>query len=291
MTAGTTNFPASLDSHTSASPLGFGEVNNQAYTLSTASHTAAVTTITVASTSAFPSKGYLVIKREIVSYTGKTSTTFTGVTRGVGGTTAAAFGSGTLVEQVPVAANHNDLAAALVAVETKVGIGASTPIASSLLRGTAAGTSGWGVDGSGFGARKTTAQSINDTTFTAISFADSEYFDAVYSGDTAMHDLSTNPSRIYLRYAGLWLVVGCFGLNTTGCTTLARLYKNGTTSVPSMLWREDDAAGIGTNLLAVASFAAGDYVEIQAWHNKGVATNIGDYVGGTYVYVAYLGAI
>ena len=123
MTAGTTNFPGSLDSHTSASPLGFGEVNNQAYTLSTAAHTNSVTTITVASTSAFPSKGYLVIKREIVSYTGTTATTFTGVTRGVGGTTAAAFGSGTLVEQVPVAANHNDLAAALVAVETVLGAG------------------------------------------------------------------------------------------------------------------------------------------------------------------------
>ncbi len=121
MTAGTTNFPTSLDSHTSASPLGFGEVNNQAYTLSTAAHTNSVTTLTVASTSAFPSKGYLVIKREIISYTGKTATTFTGVTRGVGGTTAAAFGSGTLVEQVPVAANHNDLAAALVAVETAMG--------------------------------------------------------------------------------------------------------------------------------------------------------------------------
>ena len=115
--AGNTNFPTSLDSHTGASPLGFGEVNNQAYTLSTADHSNSATTITVASTSKFQSKGYLVIKREIVSYTGTTSTTFTGVTRGVGGTTAAAFLSGTLVEQVPVAANHNDLAAAIVAVE------------------------------------------------------------------------------------------------------------------------------------------------------------------------------
>lgn len=121
MTSGSTNFPASLDSHTSASPLGFGEVNNQAYTLSTAAHTNSVTTVTVASTSAFPSKGYLIVKREIISYTGTTSTTFTGCTRGVGGTTAAAFGSGTLVEQVPVAANHNDLAAGLVAVETAMG--------------------------------------------------------------------------------------------------------------------------------------------------------------------------
>lgn len=129
MTVGTTNFPGALDSHTSASPLGFGEVNNQAYTLSTAAHTNSVTTITVASTSAFPSKGYLVIKREIVSYTGKTSTTFTGVTRGVGGTTAAAFLVGTVVEHVVVAANHNDLAAALVAVESHLIVMPGDPIA------------------------------------------------------------------------------------------------------------------------------------------------------------------
>lgn len=119
--SGSSNFPGSLDSHTSASPLGFGEVTNQAYTLATAAHTNSVTTITVASTSVFPSKGYLIVKRELISYTGKTSTTFTGCTRGVGGTTAAAFLSGTLVEQVVTAANHNDLAAAIVAVETALG--------------------------------------------------------------------------------------------------------------------------------------------------------------------------
>lgn len=118
---GSTNFPSSLDSHTGASPLGFGEVNNQAYTKATASHTNSVTTITVASTALFPSKGFIVVKREIISYTGTTATTFTGCTRAVGGTTAAAFLSGTLVEQVVVAANHNDLAAAVVAVETAMG--------------------------------------------------------------------------------------------------------------------------------------------------------------------------
>lgn len=120
MTSGSTNFPGSLDSHTGASPLGMGEVNNQAYTQATASHTNSVTTITVASTALFPSKGFIVVKREIISYTGTTATTFTGCTRGVGGTTAAAFLAGTLVEQVVVAANHNDVAAGLVAVETEL---------------------------------------------------------------------------------------------------------------------------------------------------------------------------
>mgnify|MGYP000449784277 CR=1 FL=1 len=121
MTAGTTNFPGSLDSHTGASPLGFGEATNQANTLTTASHTNSVTTITVVSTAKFPSKGYIVVKREIISYTGTTATTFTGCTRGVGGTTADAYLTGTKVEHVVVAENHNDLAAGLVAVETQMG--------------------------------------------------------------------------------------------------------------------------------------------------------------------------
>jgi len=119
--AGSTNFPSSLDSHTGASPLGMGEVNNQAYTKATASHTNSVTTITVASTALFPAKGFIVVKRELISYTGTTATTFTGCTRGVGGTTADAYLTGTKVEQVVVAANHNDLAAGLVAVETAMG--------------------------------------------------------------------------------------------------------------------------------------------------------------------------
>ena len=64
--AGSTNFPSSLDSHTGASPLGIGEVNNQAYTKATASHTNSVTTITVASTSKFPSKGYILPQEFLV---------------------------------------------------------------------------------------------------------------------------------------------------------------------------------------------------------------------------------
>ena len=46
------------------------------------SHTDSVTTITVASTSGFDSSGTLFIGNEQVTYTGTTSTTFTGATRG-----------------------------------------------------------------------------------------------------------------------------------------------------------------------------------------------------------------
>ena len=55
----------------------------------TGDHTAVITTITAASTSSFQSQGRIIIDSEVISYTGKTSTTFTGCTRGEEETTAA----------------------------------------------------------------------------------------------------------------------------------------------------------------------------------------------------------
>jgi len=62
-------------------------------------HTDSVTTITVASTTGFDSAGTLRVGNETITYTGTTSTTFTGATRGASGTTAAAYASGVTVAQ------------------------------------------------------------------------------------------------------------------------------------------------------------------------------------------------
>jgi hypothetical protein len=50
--------------------------------------TASATSVTVDSSANFETAGYLLIGSEIIQYTGKTSTTFTGLTRGLFGTTA-----------------------------------------------------------------------------------------------------------------------------------------------------------------------------------------------------------
>lgn len=50
---------------------------------------ATVTSVTVDSTSGFPAQGRIIIDSEVMTYTGTTTTTFTGLTRGVEGTTAA----------------------------------------------------------------------------------------------------------------------------------------------------------------------------------------------------------
>ncbi len=56
----------------------------------TSNITDAATSITVDDTTGFDDNGFLRIENELIQYTGKTATTFTGLTRGVGGTTAAA---------------------------------------------------------------------------------------------------------------------------------------------------------------------------------------------------------
>tara|TARA_Y100000593_G_scaffold70064_2_gene128603 strand:- start:6236 stop:7177 length:942 start_codon:yes stop_codon:yes gene_type:complete len=69
-------------------------------TTTSTTHTDSVETITVASTSGFDSSGTLHIGNEEITYTAiGSSTTFTGCTRGAGGTTAASIASGVTVAQ------------------------------------------------------------------------------------------------------------------------------------------------------------------------------------------------
>ena len=58
-----------------------------------------MTTITVSSTTGFDSAGTIVVGNETITYTGTTSTTFTGCTRGASSTTAASIASGVTVAQ------------------------------------------------------------------------------------------------------------------------------------------------------------------------------------------------
>jgi hypothetical protein len=58
---------------------------------------AAVTTITVDSTTGFSATGTILIDSELITYTGRTGTTFTGCTRGVNGTVAASHSNNAVV--------------------------------------------------------------------------------------------------------------------------------------------------------------------------------------------------
>ena len=67
--------------------------------------TADQTTITVDSTEAFTTSGYLQIENETIKYTGKSATTFTGLTRGSEGSIKASHADGTPVNQSAYSSN------------------------------------------------------------------------------------------------------------------------------------------------------------------------------------------
>ena len=68
-----------------------GARDAQVFTRLAGDHSASATTITVESTAAFASSGALFLGRERITYSGKTSTTFTGCVRGTAGTDARRY--------------------------------------------------------------------------------------------------------------------------------------------------------------------------------------------------------
>lgn len=69
-------------------------------TLTTGITNVSTTPVVVGSTDSFPTAGWFLIENEIISYTGKTPTTFTGITRGVLGTTNVAHLAGVAISEV-----------------------------------------------------------------------------------------------------------------------------------------------------------------------------------------------
>ena len=81
------------------------------------------TPIQVASTAGFLSAGALIIGSELIKYTGKTATTFTGITRGAYGSTKASHTAGVYVaEAQPVPSSTTELVVSLTATDTANGI-------------------------------------------------------------------------------------------------------------------------------------------------------------------------
>jgi hypothetical protein len=74
-----------------------GYVSGTATTLLNGTINSSVTTVVVTSTTGFGTTGTILIGSELITYSGKTSTDFTGCTRGVNGTTAASHTTGVIV--------------------------------------------------------------------------------------------------------------------------------------------------------------------------------------------------
>ena len=83
----------------------YGAFQDTAYTTLNGGINNSVTTITVVSTAGFPTAGEIRIASEVITYTGITSTTFTGCTRGARGSANIAHSTGVAVTKIqsPVA--------------------------------------------------------------------------------------------------------------------------------------------------------------------------------------------
>jgi hypothetical protein len=96
-----------------------------ALTATSAALTATSASIPVTSTTGYsPSGGRMLIDSELINYTGTTATSFTGLTRGVNGTTAAAHASGVTVSQnVCVVSSVGTIGSAKRTIQAAIGAG------------------------------------------------------------------------------------------------------------------------------------------------------------------------
>ena len=105
-----------------------------ATTLTGAMTNVSTTPIQVVSTNLFESAGHLLIGSELIAYTGKTSTTFTGITRGVYGTTNTSHSIGDAVtEALGVASSTSSIAIPLDTTDASNGVSTDTTDASKVV--------------------------------------------------------------------------------------------------------------------------------------------------------------
>lgn len=125
MAVGVSGFPAAKDTLTEL----IRAVNNGQTTIGAGGAANSATTITVTSAADAPADGKAIIVDaadatifEIITFTGKTSTTLTGCTRGVESSGAKTWSAGALVYFDGISAlNHNVLASAIVAMQAAMG--------------------------------------------------------------------------------------------------------------------------------------------------------------------------
>jgi len=124
MAVGTSNFPTSLDT-----VVELIQAANNAQTTLNGALNASATTIAVISTASFAATGSFAVDNELISYTGKTATSFTGCVRGFDGTTAATHDSGATVSDVVTTRHHEVVVDAILAIQERLGAGTVLPLA------------------------------------------------------------------------------------------------------------------------------------------------------------------
>ena len=125
----------------------------------------------------------------------------------------------------------------------------------------------------GYGCRvaTTTTQTFATGTWTALAF-DAETFD-----DDTMHDNSTNNSRVTIKEAGRYLIIGSarFRFNSTVNRALA-IYKNGAAVFINGTFPPYAADFDWVNIVGVLPLEADDYIELYGYHTRGLNYDVYD---------------
>lgn len=273
-TPGTVNYPTTLDDSVS-----LFEVANNAITSLSVAAASGDATLNVASTGLFPTTGAITIDAEIIYYTGKTGTTFTGCLRGQDGTSAASHLINVTVSGFITArhfAAHRD---AIVAVETAAVTKSTAQTITAVKTFTpASGTAAINITAGQYNtssqfrskATKVAAQSIPGSTFTALTF-DTNTYDV-----GPVHSTSSNPTRFTAPTggAGIWLFSGTAGI-VPGAGTLRVLavFRNGVEIARVSASPLGGGWNTDINISIPVLIADADFVEFQVFQDSGGALN------------------
>lgn len=109
-----------------------------------------VTSVVLTSATGFPTAGFIVVDSETIKYTGVSTNTLTGCTRGADSTTAASHANAAAVYHAVVASHHNALKDEVIAVETDLvaalaQVPGATTVNTALQNIVTAYTTGWSV--------------------------------------------------------------------------------------------------------------------------------------------------
>lgn len=132
------------------------------------------------------------------------------------------------------------------------------------------GTSGGSVPNICVKANRTTTQSINSATSTAIAFNAADSYDT-----DSMHDTVTNNTRITFNTAGVYHITG-FGVYDASISGVRYLshFINGSTQIEYTSTLGTSLGGIALIVSSDYKATVGDYVELVAYQDSGVAVDI-----------------
>ncbi|HWT00190.1 MAG TPA: hypothetical protein VN256_08080 [Pyrinomonadaceae bacterium] len=212
-TPGTVKFPTAIDTGDS-----LVRASNRAQSSLSVGINSSATTLTVGSASSFPASGAVVIDSEVLFYTGKTSTTLTGLVRGADGTVAASHSAGASVRGAIVAAHTNTLAQAVILTQQKVGSGSSAPATNQVLVGTGTGTSQWGTL-----TNDMLPSSILNKTFENVTINGATINDVTFEGDLNVGSVTASGT-----------ITGTFSGNGAGLTGVIAAGVGGSSSTGAL---------------------------------------------------------